>query len=264
MIELKDVNISFRGNKKKQNISKLKDVSITINRGEIVALIGASGAGKSLLANTLLGILPSNAQLSGTFSYNGNKLSYHELKQLRGRIISLIPQSVTYLNPLLKVKKQIHRSACLSGRCHQDAHQETDLSCSRYRLDSKINTMLPFQISGGMARRVLTATATAGLANFIIADEPTTGLDKAVCQESLCHLRELADEGRGVLMITHDLEAAIQIADKITVIRDGEIVQTIKPFHFKNGLEELHHYTKTLWDCLPQNNFVQSATLPSN
>lgn len=265
MIEMKNIRVSFpcrHGNKKTQ--IPVRDVSLALRTKEIHALIGASGAGKSLLAGALLGILPHHARIGGTIHYGGRRLSDKEINELRGRLIALIPQSVTFLNPLVPVHRQVFRASRLSGRCRATARRETNASFARSRLADTVKSQLPFQLSGGMARRVLTATATAGKAKFIIADEPTTGLDDTRSRQSLDHLRTLADDGRGVLMITHDIAAAVRVADTISVIREGQIVDSAPPSQFLHAPQSLHSYTQRLWDCLPQNSFIDSPTLLRN
>ncbi|MEA5508011.1 oligopeptide/dipeptide ABC transporter ATP-binding protein [Halotia wernerae UHCC 0503] len=113
----------------------------------------------------------------------------------------------------------------------------------------------PFQISGGMARRVLVATAAIGCAQLLIADEPTPGLHPEVVVETLNHLRELADDGKGVMLITHDLEAALQVADKVAVFYAGTTLEVAKADDFTSG-NLRHPYTQALWRSLPQNEFI--------
>lgn len=257
MLEIHSLSIHFKrhsGLLTRKKILALNDISFSVQPGEIVALVGASGAGKSLLAHALLGILPSNAEVSGHFIFKGNELSHKQIKKLRGKEIALIPQSVSYLNPLTRVKKQVQRSARLSGKSHKDAQLSCSDTFSRYQLGEQVKEMFPFQVSGGMARRVLTATATCGMADLIIADEPTAGLDAKVANQSLNHLKELAEQGRGVIIITHDLESAVNIADTLVVLYHGTTLE-ITPTSSLHKEEILHPYTRALWHALPQNGF---------
>ncbi len=257
MLEIKNLSISFKrhnGLLARKRLFALNDISLSVQAGEIVALVGASGAGKSLLAHALLGILPPNAEVSGSFVFKGEEISPEGVKRLRGKEIALIPQSVSYLNPLSRVKKQVHRAARLSGKSHDNARTSCSETFSRYQLGHQVQEMFPFQISGGMARRVLTATATCTMADLIIADEPTTGLDSGVAKQSLKHLKELAAQGKGVLIITHDLENVVHIADTLVVIHNGTTLE-ITPTSSLYNEEILHPYTKALWQALPQNGF---------
>lgn len=259
MLEIHNLAISFqrnRGSFAREQLSVISDISLTVQAGEIVALIGASGAGKSLLAHALLGLLPGNARMTGKFIFKGEHIAPVRFGELRGREIALIPQAVNHLNPLIRVGKQVYRSARLSGRCHDTAKQNCARAFARYHLADTVKSMFPFQLSGGMARRVLTATATAGNADLIIADEPTTGLDPEVTAHSLQHLKELADQGKGVVLITHDLENAVQVADTLVVLYKGMTVEITPARSLRQGDPIMHPYTSALWRALPQNGFI--------
>ena len=258
MLKVRNLSIEFSryGTAwRRKAIHPVRDLSLEIGAGEIVAVVGSSGSGKSLLAHAVLGLLPRNARMAGDILFQGKTLTAATIPPLRGRSIALIPQSVAYLNPLSRVGRQVYRASRLSGKCCATAAQSTDTAFSRYRLHHGVKSMFPFQVSGGMARRVLTATATAGDASLLIADEPTTGLDPAVAQQSLGHLRELADSGKSVMLITHDLDAAVAVADRVAVIYAGTTVELTPASNFlaENGLR--HPYTRALWNALPQQGF---------
>lgn len=239
----------------RKTIRPVRDISLSIDAGKILAVVGSSGSGKSLLAHAILGLLPRNARTTGEIRFRNTLLGSKEIKKLRGRDIALIPQSVAYLNPLSRVGKQVYRASRLSGNCCNSAACNTDSAFSRYHLHNSVKSMYPFQVSGGMARRVLTATATAGNASLLIADEPTTGLDPAVARQSLMHLRELADSGKSVMLITHDIEAAVNIADQIAVIYAGSTVELAPASSFGSEAGLKHPYTQALWNALPQQEF---------
>jgi len=258
MLDVSQLSISFSRYGKglhKTTFSPVSDISLHINAGEIVAVVGSSGSGKSLLAHALLGLLPRNARVEGKVKFKDTELTDARMRLLRGREIALIPQSVAYLNPLVRVGKQVVRAARLSGQRRQAANHSTDTIFRRYALESRVQDMFPFQVSGGMARRVLTATATVGRADLIIADEPTTGLDPVVATKALNHLVELAAEGKGVLLITHDLEAAVRISHSVVVVYAGKTLEITSACCFLND-KLLHPYTKALWNALPQHNFT--------
>ncbi len=116
--------------------------------------------------------------------------------------------------------------------------------------------MFPFQLSWGMARKVLLSTALVSDTKVIIADEPTPGLDEKSLNEALGHFRDIADNGCAVLMITHDIDAALKVADKIAVFYAGTTLEVANVIDFKSGNEKLRHpYTKALYNALPQNEF---------
>lgn len=255
ILEVDDLSVSFmqytRGFKQTR-LQVLQGVQLSVGRGEIVAVIGSSGSGKSLLAHAVLGILPSNASMSGTIRYDGDVLTALRQEQLRGREIALVPQSVNFLDPLMKVGAQV-RSSVRTG----DPLAEQRKSFERFRLPPDAENRYPHQLSGGMARRVLVSTATISGASLLIADEPTPGLDPAVVQETLSTLRELADQGAAVLLISHDLESALHVADRVAVLYAGTTVEIAAAEDFADSGQRLRHpYAKALWRALPQNEFL--------
>ncbi|MCC5633290.1 ABC transporter ATP-binding protein [Nostoc sphaeroides CHAB 2801] len=258
MLSVQNLSVSFTmydvGLTQKQ-LPVITDLDIEINSGEVVAVVGSSGSGKSLLAHAILGILPHNAQVTGQMIFKGEPLTVERQAQLRGKQIALIPQSISYLDPLIRVGSQVHRAGRLSGLPNTKTSQVVDRVFDRYSLAPSVKQQYPFQISGGMARRVLVATAAVGRAELIIADEPTPGLHPDVVVETLNHLRELADDGKGVMLITHDLEAALQVADKVAVFYAGTTLEIAAALDFTSG-NLRHPYTKALWRSLPQNEFI--------
>lgn len=254
LLVVKNLSVSFiqyAKGLKQLNLEVICDLNVSVNSGEIVAIVGSSGSGKSLLAHAILGILPSNAKVTGTIRYQGQALTTERQKVFRGREISLIPQSVNYLDPLMKVGEQVQNTIRT-----KDAKQLQQQVFERYHLSKEAGLLYPFQLSGGMARRVLVATAVSGGAKLIIADEPTPGLHPEVVAETLAHLKELANQGCGVMMITHDIEAAMKIADRIAVFYAGTTVEVAPIEDFKEGGQALRHpYTRALWMALPENDF---------
>jgi peptide/nickel transport system ATP-binding protein len=242
-----------RGLAQKQ-LTVITELDLTVQRGEVVAIVGASGSGKSLLGHAILGILPANARVEGAIAFNGKPLTPQRCQALRGKEIALIPQSIAYLDPLMQVGHQVRRVAQLSGLPKPAAQTLVDQTFHRYSLASPVKQAYPFQISGGMARRVLVSTAVVSQADLLIADEPTPGLHPDAVKETLHHLRQLADEGKGVILITHDIEAALQIADQVAVFYAGTTVEIAPAADFPQG-NLRHPYTQALWRSLPQNDF---------
>lgn len=252
VLEIQDLSVKFRRydkGLKQEELEVISDLSVTVHSGEIVAVVGASGSGKSLLAHAVLGILPANAVTSGSIKYCGQEVDIKKQKELRGKEIALVPQSVTYLDPLMKVGEQtrgVHGS--------KEAQRKV---FKKYGLKPEAEEMYPFQLSGGMARRVLISTAVIGEARLIIADEPTPGLHSAIAEETIRHLRELADEGRAILLITHELDLAFKVADRIAVFYAGTTLEVAPVEDFIKGGNALRHpYSRALWDALPQNGFT--------
>ena len=255
MLEVSNLSISFvqyQKGLKQKNLQVISDLTIRVAKGEILAIVGSSGSGKSLLAHAILGILPNNAVVSGTILYNSKELTPERQKKLRGNEIALIPQSVNFLDPLMKVGAQV-RYSVRDGESTQKQRKIFD----RYALDSEVESLFPFQLSGGMARRVLVASAVVGGAKLVIADEPTPGLHPEVAAETLRHLRELADEGCAVMLITHDIGTALRVADNLAVFYAGTTIEIAPVRDFSGKGDALRHpYTRALWNALPQNDFI--------
>ena len=230
-----------RGLRRKE-LEVITGLDLELYEGEILAVVGSSGSGKSLLASAILGILPDNAVTEGELYYQGQLLMQKDRERLRGREIVLIPQSVNYLDPLLPVGKQIG----ISIRNPDKREEAVKTLLEKYGLKKETAESYPFQLSGGMARKVLLATALAAEAKIIIADEPTPGLDEVSINEVLKDFRDMADTGSSVLMITHDIEAALQIADRIAVFYAGTTLEVSNVRDFEHDDQLRHPYTKAL------------------
>lgn len=253
ILQVKDLSISFtqydRGTRRRE-LPVIRRLSLTIEPGQVVAVVGSSGSGKSLLAHGILGILPYNSHMSGELTYLGQPLTAKRAEELRGKEIVLVPQGVTYLDPLMQVGPQLR-----GGRRDPAARAQSRAVLERYGLGRETEKLYPFELSGGMARRVLIATAAVQTPKLLIADEPTPGLDARAAKRILSHFREIADQGAGVLLITHDLELALTIAHKVAVFYAGETVEEADAQDFEAGRLR-HPYTNALWKALPQNGFT--------
>lgn len=251
VLGVKDLKISFSMYGKglrKSELEVIHSLCLDVYPGEILAVVGSSGSGKSLLAHAILGILPKNAAISGRIMYNGKELTPSLQKKYRGEEIMFIPQSVDYLDPLMRIDKQV-----IGVRGTKEKQEN---AFARYKLDKETEKLYPFQLSGGMARRVLISTAVMGEPKLIVADEPTPGLNLEMAAETLRHFRELADAGAGVLLITHDIDLALSVADRIAVFYAGTTVELASVDDFKAGKGALRHpYSKAFIDALPQNDF---------
>lgn len=255
MLAVKELSVSFiqyaRG-LNQQLLEVINGLSIELDPGEIVAVVGSSGSGKSLLAHAILGILPGNALVSGALFFQGEKLTKKRQSALRGKEIAFVPQSVNYLDPLMKVGAQV--KAVVKEGNKREIQQKI---FKRYHLGEATEKLYPFQLSGGMARRILVAGALVGNARLVIADEPTPGLHPVVVKETLEHLKELSDEGRAIMLITHDIKAALEYADRIAVFYAGTTLETADVIDFSGDGSNLRHpYSIALWKALPQNDFI--------
>jgi ABC-type glutathione transport system ATPase component len=251
VLEVRGLSISFhmydQGFRKRES-RVISDLSVSIAEGEILAVVGASGSGKSLLAHAVLGILPENSSVEGEMKYYGQALSTGLQESIRGSQMALVPQSVSYFNPLMRMKYQI------LGTTGTEDRMKSILK--RYGLDENFGKLYPFQLSGGMTRRALISTAVIGNPKLIIADEPTPGLTLELARETMNQFKELAAEGCAIMLITHDIDLAFQYADNVAVLYDGVTVDTIPASDFKSGREALKHpYSRALWEAMPQNEF---------
>ena len=255
ILSVKDLGISFSQYTKglrRRELEVITNLDIDLYEGEILAVVGSSGSGKSLLAHAILGILPDNATTEGNIIYKGKTLTLKDKEKLRGREIVFIPQSVNFLDPLMKVSKQVK----ISIENKEEANKRQRKIFNKYGLDKKVDNLYPFELSGGMARKVLLSTALVSDCKVIIADEPTPGLDEKSLNESLKDFRNIADSGCAILMITHDIEAALKIADKIAVFYAGTTLEIANVNDFKGDGKNLRHpYSKALFNALPQNGF---------
>lgn len=255
ILSVKDLGISFSQYTKglrRRELEVITNLDIDLYEGEILAVVGSSGSGKSLLAHAILGILPDNATTEGNIIYKGKSLSLKDKEKLRGREIVFIPQSVNFLDPLMKVSKQVK----ISIENKEKANKRQRDIFNKYGLDKKVDNLYPFELSGGMARKVILSTALVSDCKVIIADEPTPGLDEKSLNEALKDFRNIADSGCAILMITHDIEAALKIADKIAVFYAGTTLEIANVNDFKGDGKNLRHpYSKALFNALPQNGF---------
>ncbi len=251
VLEVRNLKISFNMYNKgltQTELVTIQSLNLDVYEGEILAVVGSSGSGKSLLARAIMGILPANASVDGSILYHGQKLTPALQKELRGTEIALIPQSVDYLDPLMRVGKQVIGTKS-SAKAQKAAFQ-------RYGLEPGTASMYPHQLSGGMARRVLISTAVTITPKLIVADEPTPGLTVELAMETLNHFKELAKSGTAILLITHDIDLALNVADRIAVFYAGTTVEIADALDFKKGKDALRHpYSKAFIDALPQNAF---------
>lgn len=253
ILEIENLTVSFEQYDRgfaRTRLDVIRDLSVKVEAGEMVAVVGSSGSGKSLLAHSILGILPYNARLGGSIRYDGEELTQKKKEQLRGNEIVLVPQSVAFLDPLMKIGPQIRK-----GRKDKASGQKLDEIFAGYGLAKEVQNLYPFELSGGMNRRVLVSTAMMGNPRLVIADEPTPGLHMKMVRRVMSHFRELADQGAGVLLITHDLEQALEVADRVVVFYAGTTIEDADVKDFASEKTLRHPYSRALFRALPQNGF---------
>ncbi len=255
LLNVQDLKVSFRQDG--QVSAAVKGVSFTVDRGETVALVGESGSGKSVTALSTVSLLGDSAIVEGSVQYDGQEMigaSEDTLMGVRGNDISFIFQEpMTSLNPLHTIQKQMAESLALHQGISGDAARgrivelltKVGIRDPEERLDS-----YPHQLSGGQRQRVMIAMALANKPDILIADEPTTALDVTIQAQILELLAELQkSENMGMLFITHDLGIVRRIADRVCVMKDGEIVETgVTAEIFDNPQ---HPYTRKLLAAEP-------------
>ena len=272
LLHIKNLSLDFIT--ESGNVNALKNITLQVNKGEVVALVGESGSGKSVTALSILQLLPSppakftNGEIN--FSENGSevadllKRSRNEMQHIRGNKIAMIFQEpMTSLNPVLTCGEQVmeailvHKKNDSTGKqvSKTDAKLQTISWFEKVKLPNPaaILSRYPHQLSGGQKQRVMIAIAMCCEPSLLICDEPTTALDVTVQKTILTLIKELQKQlNMGVVFITHDLGVVAEIADRAVVMYKGEIVEqnTVKEI-FTNPK---HPYTKALLACRPVNH----------
>ncbi|MEL7254630.1 MAG: ABC transporter ATP-binding protein [Pseudomonadota bacterium] len=255
LLRVDNLTVTFRQDG--QDVPCVRGVSFTLDRGETVALVGESGSGKSLTALSTVALQPASARMGGSVTYQGRELigaSERDLRDVRGNDISFIFQEpMTSLNPLHTLEKQIRESLALHQGLVDDAARARTielLDMVGIRDPESRLSAYPHQLSGGQRQRVMIAMALANKPDILIADEPTTALDVTIQAQILELLAQIQkDEGMGLLFITHDLSIVERIADKVCVMKDGEVVEAGPTADiFKNPR---HPYTRKLINARP-------------
>ena len=257
LLEVNNLSISFTQyvqGLNRHDSKVISDLTIDVDESEIVAILGSSGSGKSLLAHSILGILPYNAHVTGEIKYKGETLNQELKEKIRGEEICLIPQSVNFLDPLMKVSEQAI-GECKDEKEHAEKKIIQREIFARYGLDESVDDLYPFELSGGMARKVLLSTALIGNPSLLIADEPTPGLDKKSVEETITDIKNLKEHEKGILLITHEIDVALKTADRIAIFYSGYVIEINTVENFKNADTVLHPYTKALINSLPRNGF---------
>ncbi|PPF76419.1 ABC transporter ATP-binding protein [Pseudoclavibacter sp. Z016] len=249
-------------------VDAVRGVSFELYAGEVLAVVGESGSGKSTVAHALINLLAPNATVtSGEIKFDGEPIqgfSDAQWRGIRGRRIGLVPQDPALsLNPTTKVGAQVAEPLLIHGLAsRKDAHAEAVrlLDMAGLTEPAARAQQYPHEFSGGMKQRALIATALAGQPEMVIADEPTSALDVTVQKQILDHIDSLVQElGTAVLMITHDLGVAADRADRIIVMRKGEIVETGTADDVM--LRPQHDYTKKLLRAAPSLHSHEARTV---
>lgn len=261
LLQVSDLSVGFRMydpdapyfSAKQRMSNVIDDLSISVHAGEIVAIVGASGSGKTLLADCIMGLFEPNARVTGEIWFDGELMDADSLASARSQDIALVPQSVSHLDPLMRVGKQVEEYAKQAERKARSARRQALFE--RYNLEESVARLYPHELSGGMARRVLLCCALMNDPKVIIADEPTPGLDLDLAVTALADFRSFANDGGGVMLITHDIELALRVADRVAVFKDGTVVEETAVANFASPDTLVHPFSKALWHALPEHGF---------
>lgn len=253
MLKIQNLTVQFR--LPQGAITALEGINLTLNDGEKLCIVGESGSGKSVLMLAILCLLPDNARVSGRILLDGEDLlqkSRKELTKILGVKLSYVPQgSGNSLNPLLRLGFQVSESLVEHHRLsRRDVDRRSAQLLRKFHLgdEEKLVHSYPHTLSGGMRQRVLLSLGIAPEAPYLVADEPTKGLDSdrvglvADCFNSL--------DGCSLLCVTHDLTFAQQVADRIAIIYAGQMIECEVTDRFFRSPR--HPYSKALLDAIPE------------
>ena len=247
----------------------VRDTSVCIEPGEMVALVGESGCGKTMTALSAIGLQPRNAKIpQGKTLFDGSDLrglNEEQWNQYRGRNIAMIFQEpMTALNPLMKVGRQIAENARIHGDSKEVAKKKALEVMRQVGLPDveRLYNEYPHRLSGGMRQRVMIAMALVNQPELLIADEPTTALDVTIQAQILKLMNDLKREmGTSILFITHDLGVIHEMADEVAVMYCGQIVEKAPARTIFHDGTYSHPYTEGLMTSIPQLNTPKGEKL---
>ena len=256
LLRLENLSIDYKV--KEGYLSAVKDVNFSINKGEIFAVVGESGCGKSTVAHSIMNLLPGgNETITGKVIFKGRDLrevTEREMEKIRGKEIGMIFQNpLDSLNPVYTVGSQVAEAIELDKVDKQEAwnrvielFKDVKMPDAEERAKS-----FPHELSGGMRQRVMIAMMISRNPELLIADEPTTALDVTIEAQILAIIKDLKEQfNTAVMLITHNFGLVAEVADKIGVMYAGEMVETGDVFEiFKNPV---HPYTRLLMAALPR------------
>jgi peptide/nickel transport system ATP-binding protein len=249
LLEIKNLTLSIAG------FPILRDIDLSVDAGEVLGVIGESGSGKSMTALSVMQLLPAGSATTGSVLLEGREvlgLPDREMRAIRGRTVGMVFQEpMTALNPVKTIGDQVAETAMIHGgmgraaamKVARETLDRVELPADRFPLDR-----YPHELSGGQRQRVVIAMAIAMRPKLLIADEPTTALDVTTQAQILKLLQRLVDEDdMGLVFITHDLGVVAGIADKVVIMRQGEVVEAGATVALFRNLT--HPYSKALFEA---------------
>lgn len=249
LLEIKDLNIRFQTRYGTVNV--VDNINLNIGRGETLCIVGESGCGKSVLAVSVLGLLPENAVITGEINYCGKNIAGSTDKSYRGKEIAMIfEQPMSCLNPVMSVGAQIAEAIRVNSACtKKQAVEEAKSRLDEVGIPVKRFNEYPHQFSGGMQQRVMIAIALSCQPSLLIADEPTTSLDLTVQYQILELIDRIKERYKlSMIIITHDLGVVAEMADTVAVMYAGTLLEVSPVREFFK--EPVHPYSKALMEVV--------------
>lgn len=251
ILNLKNLSVSYG------DINILKDIDLSLKKGEILGIVGESGSGKSTLIKSIMGILDENASIDGEINFEGKdlaSLSLKDYRKIKGKEISMIFQNPTeYFNPTRKISKQFIETIRSHNDISKQEIQKKSINTFKFlglQDGKKIWNSYPFELSGGMNQRVAIALSIMLEPKILLADEPTSALDVTVQAQVVKELLKLRQKlNTSIILVTHNIGVASYMSDNIGVMYGGRIIEYGECEELINNPK--HPYTKMLINSVP-------------
>ena len=251
ILNLKNLSVSYG------DINILKDIDLSLKKGEILGIVGESGSGKSTLIKSIMGILDENASIDGEINFEGKdlaSLSLKDYRKIKGKEISMIFQNPTeYFNPTRKISKQFIETIRSHNDISKQEIQKKSINTFKFlglQDGKKIWNSYPFELSGGMNQRVAIALSIMLEPKILLADEPTSALDVTVQAQVVKELLKLRQKlNTSIILVTHNIGVASYMSDNIGVMYGGRIIEYGESEELINNPK--HTYTKILINSVP-------------
>jgi oligopeptide/dipeptide ABC transporter ATP-binding protein len=258
LLSVRNLQVDFRSGKKSY-VTAVSHVSFDLHAGEVLGIVGESGCGKSVTANSIMRLLPKETALirDGEILFKGKdilKMNDAELRDLRGKHIGMIFQEpMSSLNPVYRIEHQMTEMLKAHRHLnHAEAHEEClkNLEAIGIPDPARVLQQYPHQLSGGMRQRIMIAMVLSVRPEIIIADEPTTALDVTIQGQILDLLIQLREKyGTAIIIITHDMGVVAEIADRVLIMYGGNVMETGSATQIFD--DPTHPYTKGLLRSIP-------------
>lgn len=257
LLEIKNLKVQY--NTDEAVVYALNDFSLDLGKGEILGVVGETGAGKTTMALSIMKLLPEHVAevTGGSVTYNGEdvfKMSQKQLRNLRGAEVSMIFQDpMTSLNPVMNVGDQIDEVLKIHNpsMSKQERDEKVAEILTLVGIPPERRVQFPHQFSGGMKQRVVIAMALVAKPNLLLADEPTTALDVTIQAQILTLMKNLEEQlGTSMIFITHDLGIVAEFCENVAVVYGGEVIErgTVEQVFARTAN---HPYTNNLFECIP-------------